>query len=498
MFFIFREVKRSDYSEIIREKDAIIKTQKEEINQLKRLIFGSKSERFVTVGEEGDQLALFEQEAQQSDSDNIAESKEQINYERSKRKKHPGRHKLPDHLPVEEVTIEPELDASKDYTKIGELVTETLKYKPAQLIIKRIIRPKYIKTDVEKQGYGAADFLVAALPNRPLPKCIAEASLLAHIIYSKFILHLPFYRQIADFKRKDKWIISASTVNDWFIAVCTLLKPLYNQLQNQLLSSNYLQADESPIKVQDQDKTKATHRGYMWVYHAPDSGLVYFQYRKGRGVHGPKETLANFKGYLQTDGYKVYDKIAKAYDLTLLACMAHVRRKFFEAQENDAARSSYVLNEMKKIYAIEQRLKEQQTDEATINKIRKEESLPILNALKNWMEENQSKVLPKSKIGKAINYALLRWDKIERNFEQARFKIDNNLIENQIRPLALGRKNYLFAGSHDGAHRIAMMYSFFACCKANDVNPYEWLKSTIENIADHPVNRLEELLPSRK
>lgn len=459
---------------------------------LKRLIFSSKTERFVANAIAGNQGSLFVENTE-GEENNAKEKEpidtEEISYERKKtnptKGHHNGRNKIPEHLPTIEVIIEPEEDTT-GMKKIGEEITETLEYTPASLVKKITRRPKYVTTD-------NARIVIGKLPSRPIEKGIAEASLLAHIIIQKFIDHLPFYRQRQIFKRNYKWDLPSSTINDWFIACCTLLKPLYDLLVKKLLESNYLQADESPIKVLESEKKGATHQGYQWVYRDPLKGIVVFQYRKGRGANGPKEMLATFEGYLQTDGYIVYDKIAKTGKFELVGCWAHARRKFFEAQNFDKVRSEFVLEKIKTIY-----LQEKECQKLTIEnrqEYRTKNIAPLMNELHIWAEDNQYKVLPKSPIGKAIGYFLNQWKKLSRVLEAGKLQLDNNQIENKIRPLALGRKNYLFAGNHQAGQNIGMVYSFFATCKEHNINPYDWLKDVLEKIAETSMIDLEKLLP---
>jgi len=456
----------------------------QELAQLKKLLFGQKRERF-TAESNINQLSLFSPEEQVISPDPIL-GKQHIEYVRKAPKKHPGRTELPEHLPVEEVVIEPEEDTT-GMKRIGEEITETLEYTPASLIRKRTIRPKYAKPD----GEGV---VIGKLPSRPIPKAIAEASLLSHIAVSKFIDHMPFYRQIQRFKREYHWEVSDSTINEWFVAVCTLLHPLYEALQQKVLSSGYLQVDESPIKVLDQDKPGSTHQGYQWVYYAPDLKLVFFNYRKGRGQHGPKEILADYQGILQTDGWQVYDKFADVPGITLVGCLAHARRKFHEAKDSHKVKSDQALALIQQIYAADREQKVLPAEER--KQYRKEKMRPLFAALRAWIDvELQSAVEPKSPMGKALSYANQQWPKLIRILDNDNTELDNNLIENKIRPLALGRKNYLFAGSHDAAQRIAMMYSFFGSCKAHDLNPYEWLKATLEQIPETKLSDLDKLLP---
>lgn len=460
-----------------------------ELDQLKRLVFGSRHERFIP-SLPPEQLALgltVEQIEPPAPSVQTIEYT-RTNKEASSVKIHTGRMKLPANLPREQVIIEPTQDVS-GWVKIGEEVTEELDRIPGKLFVRQIVRPKYANPN----GQGV---VIATLPSRPIDKGIAGPGLLAQIIIDKYTDHLPIHRQIQRFEREGIKL-SASTLTDWIGATCRLLDPLYEVLRKQVVGSNYLQSDETPIKVLDKDKKGTTHRGYHWVYHAPQERLVLFDYREGRGREGPGECLKDFKGHLQTDGYIVYDDFAKKPGITLLNCMAHARRKFDEAKDNDLVRASYVLTEMQKLYALERQGKENGLSESELYQLRQQEAIPLLVGLKQWMLENYKNVLPQSVIGQAIFYSLQRWDKLSIYTTDGRLRIDNNLVENAIRPVAIGRKNYLFAGSHNGARRAAMLYSFLGTCKMNHINPFEWLRDVLIRIPEHPVNKLELLLPKK-
>ena len=467
-----------------------------ELEQLKRLIFGSKQERFVP--------ALAPEQLELELGQEVAEAEPQaetttVTYQRRK-KPHPGRTKLPDNLPTEDIMIEPEEDTT-DMVLIGEQVTETVDYRPGVLLKRRYIRRKYArKEEVE----GQSTIVIGTMPDRPIPKGIPEAGLLAHLLVSKYVDHLPFYRQIEQFKRNHDWSIHKSTINDWFAACCKLLEPLYDQLLEKVMATDYLQADESPIKVQDVDKKGKTHQGYMWVYRNPLNGLVLFDYRKGRGMHGPKERLAKFSGVLQCDAYKAYVGVARARNkqareqvMTLTGCLAHIRRKFFEAQDHHRELAEYALTQIQKLYAIERRCREAGYDYSQRQALRQKEARPIFEPFLQWVEQQQANNLSKGPIGKALHYAKHQLPTLALYLEDGRIEIDNNLIENAIRPLALGRKNYLFAGSHQAAQRTAMMYSFFASCKTNAVNPWEWLADILKRIGTHSIKDIEQLLPKQ-
>jgi transposase len=274
------------------------------------------------------------------------------------------------------------------------------------------------------------------------------------------------------------------------------LEPLYNALKQKILDSDYIQADETPIKVLDGDKKGTTHQGYQWVWHDPLTKLVLFNYRKGRGQNGPKEFLSGYKGYLQCDGYPVYDKIGEHPNITLAGCLAHARRKFHEALKNDKARAEKALRLFRDIYLQEREIKEQAEDDFEKRKLLREQTIkPLLEKIRDWITQQQFNVLPKSPIGNAMGYFLNQYPKLLAIFNDGRIELDNNLVENAIRPLALGRKNFLFCGSHRAAQNAAMIYSFLGSCKMQNVNPRVWLQHTLEKIPEHNIQKLDQLLP---
>jgi transposase len=478
-------VSKAEYDKLKAKYNAL----EHRFDQLLRLVHGSKKEGFLPVSVP-EQLDLWEFDAA---TDEVEAEKEKISYER-KKKAHPGRTQLPENLPVEEVIIEPEEDTT-GLVEIGQEVTETLDYRPGVLLKRRYIRKKYARP---QEAEGTTSILIGELPERPIPKGIAEAGLLAHLFVAKYIDHLPFYRQIEMFKRDHGWAIHKSTINDWFAACCTLLEPLYEALRNNVLDTDYLQGDESKLKVLDHTKNKNTHLGWMWVFRNPLSRNVFFAYRKGRGANILHETLETFTGLLQSDGYSSYESyIKKQPDVALVSCLAHIRRKFFEAQKNHREKASYALEQIQLLYAIEQIAREENFTYQQRLRLRKVMSASIYYDLLQWVRTEQKNNLSKGAFGKALLYAKNHLPRLEHYLTDGRVEIDNNLIENKIRPLALGRKNYLFAGSHDGAQRAAMMYSFFGSCKANDVNPLEWLTDVLARIGAHPINQLEQLLPAQ-
>ena len=396
--------------------------------------------------------------------------------------------KLPESLRREKIIIEP-ADDTAGCKKMGEEVTEVLEYQPGELYAKQYKRIKYARP--ENGG-----ILIGELPARPLPKVMAGEGLLAQVVIDKYVDHLPLHRQMQRFDRVGLKI-PYSTLTDWVSAICELITPLFNALKAEALQSGYLHADETPIKVIDKDKKGQTHKGFYWVYQNSLDKIVFFDYQEGRGREGSTEILEHFKGYLQTDGYAVYDAFDKRPGITLIHCMAHARRMFNEALDNDYERASYALNEIQKLYTIERICKEGDQTYEELKVVRTAKATPILKGMWLWMQQQYLHVLPKSSIGKALAYSMERWQKLSLYTTDGRLNIDNHPVENSIRPVALGRKNYLFAGSHEAARRSGMLYSLLGTCKMHGIEPYNWLKEVLQKIADHPINKINDLLPHR-
>lgn len=483
---------RKDYKALYEDSLLIISTLRHELDQLKKMVFGTRSERFVPAPHPS-QLSL----------DIVAEtlaapaviSTQQIAYTRTitEEKKpivHPGRAPLPEHLRREEIILEPD-SIPQGAKRIGEEVTEELEYQPGELYVNRYVRPKYASPAAED---GKTSILIAPTPVRPLEKAIAGPGLLAQVVIDKYADHLPLHRQMQRFER-GKVSIAYSTLTDWVSGTCALIAPLYEALKEQILASGYIHADETTIKVLDKDKKGKSHQGYFWVYNNSPGRLVFFDYQPGRDKAAPEGILKEYKGYLQTDGYVAYDGFEGREKITQLHCMAHARRKFVEAAANDKDRSEHVLGQMQVLYAIERRSRDEALSYEQRLELRQQEAMPILNELGKWMKEQYLSVTPKSPIGEALAYSIRRWDKLSLYTTNGMLCIDNNPVENSIRPVALGRKNYLFCGSHEAAQRTAMLYSLLGTCKMHGINPTDWLKDVLQRIPAHPINRITELLP---
>jgi transposase len=463
-----------------------------ELGEMKRLLFGRSSERFIPADTGNPaqlDLALLMQEAA------AKPVKEEVVMVKKKgsASKPTGRQPLPAHLERRDTILEPEVDTT-GLEKIGEAVTERLNYIPGKLVVDRTIRPKYAR--VSPDGAAYTEIVIAPLPDFAIEKGIAAPGLLAQIIVDKHSDHLPVYRQIKRYQRLGVKL-SASTISGWLDATADLLMPLTAELKKVILAADYIQADETPLPVLNGETQGAAHQGYLWAYHSPPDQLVFYDYQTGRNKDGPVKLLKHFTGYLQTDGYAVYEhaEIGGKAGIVLMHCLAHARRYFEKSLGSDKTRAEYFLKEVQKLYAIERRGREENLTPEQILELRAQESLPILAALKQWLQEQYLQVLPKSPIGKAIGYALPRWEKLTIYTQDARLQPDNNLVENCMRGIAVGRKNFLFAGSNEGGKRLALFYSLLESCKKKNINPWEYLTDILERMPTTRMSELRSLLP---
>jgi len=315
-----------------------------------------------------------------------------------------------------------------------------------------------------------------------LPGSNAGASLLAYLLVSKYIDHLPFYRQIEIFKREGI-ILAASTINGWFFNTIDLLNPLYEILKKEVLSSDYIQIDETTIPVMDKDKPGSTRKGYHWIVKSPVQNQLFFHYQQGsRGQKVVVGLLKNFQGAVQSDNYGAYDIYENKKGVLLLGCLAHARRYFEQSLKNDPQRAKYALSVIRDLYAIEREAQERELPPGKIKELREEKSYPVIKDFEKWLLGNYPQVLPKSMIGKAIAYTYNIYPRLARYVLDGRYKIDNGGAENGVRSLALGRKNYLFCGNDQAAERTAVIYSLLGSCKLAGVNPLAWLTDVLTRL----------------
>jgi len=501
------EKKIAQFQKVIEEKDRLIKKLTDQLAWLRRKFWKASSEKYIPADPSQRKIDFDGLEILPEEEETIkAAASEIITYKRNKpdqAKKQPVRLPLPEHLRREEEIILPE-GIDENWVRIGEEVTEQLEHKPGELYVRRIIRHKYaLKKDLQVQQELAADgilnktVMIAPLPLLPLPRSNAGASLLAELIMGKYMYHLPFHRQISLFKLEGLRI-PASTINDWFAGCGDLLRALYYRLKEIVLQSDYIQVDESTVPVINNEKHRAV-KAYLWVIRAVMKDLVFFHYDKGsRAQKVVIELLHNYKGAVQTDGYGAYSIYENKKGVLLLGCWAHARRKYTEALKEDKAGAEYALEQIALIYGVESMADDQGLDYQQRAELRSRLAYPILCGFEKWVVSYMPKVLPKGRMSQALTYTYSLFHRLTRYHLDGRYRIDNNLVENTIRPLALGRKNYMFCGNHDAAENAAIMYSLLGCCAASDVNPREWLTDVLTRIPyynnDYSLD-LADLLP---
>jgi transposase len=494
------ESERASFKQQLSDKDETITKLKQQVEMLQRRIWGKSSERYIQedpqqrrIDFEGLDLLPEEQELATS-------AKEEIEQYKTirvlvKTKDHPVRKPLPESLPREESHIYPEhLDLEK-WTELAPEITEVVEREPARWYVNRIIRHKYALKDksleVEKQ------IITAPMPALPIAKSYAGATLLADISIDKYVYHLPFYRQIQMFQQQGI-TISPATINGWFRDVADLMRPTYYKLMDLVLSSDYIQSDETTIPIINSEKHKAI-KGYIWMVRAVMRDLVFFHYDHGsRAQKVALQLFKDYQGVIQTDGYAVYDMYENKKGVLPIGCWAHSRRRFDEALKEDKVRATYALEQIGLLYDVERRADQEQLSYEERADLRSRLSYPIMVAFEKWMVNEYPKVLPKGRIGQAIKYTYGIYHKLTRYHLDGRLKIDNNLAENAVRGIALGRKNWLFCGNHEAAENAAIMYSMLGCCKASGVNFRDWLVYFLNNVHNYDNDYskdLAELLP---
>jgi transposase len=399
------------------------------------------------------------------------------------------RQPLPAQLETERVVLEPmEVQQQPEgWRKLGEEVTEELDWKPAKFIKRLYIRPKYA---------NAERIVIAPLPARLIEKGLPGAGLLTQVIVSKYEDHLPLYRQEKIYRQRHGVNLSRQTLCGWVDAAADWLSPIYREMKARLVAGNYLQVDETPIRYLDPDVKGKSQQGWLWTYSHPQ-GDVVFEWNVSRSREGPREFLKAFRGKLQTDGYGVYESLARERggELILIGCLAHARRGFHEALGEGRA-AAWIVGQIGQLYAVEKALREQQAGPSLRAAVRAWQSRPILVRLHRALEVIRRRVLPKSLLGQAIDYALARWEALTRYVEDGRLEIDNNLCENAIRPTAVGKKNWLFIGHPEAGQRSAVIYSILGSCRRLGINPAEYLQDAFERLPKAKTSELKSLTPA--
>lgn len=465
---------------------------------LQRKMFGKMSERYISS--DGNPTLfdeLWSQEQGVMPSIEITPLPEEITTIVKTKKQRTPRKDIMEGLPVFPMTLEPEgVDLSK-YKRIGEESTKILEFEPGKLYVVEIKRPKYALIDTDNITEESKSVVIAPMPLLPIHKSMAGASVLAEIIIGKYVYHLPFYRQIQQFK--DLGVkLSSSTINDWFINTCSLLKPLYNTLKQKVLESNYIQADETVLPVIDKEKKKTDNK-YIWLARSVKDKLLFFDYQEGaRTQKVSSNMLKGFKGYLQSDAYIGYNIFNKYIDVHRLGCWAHCRRKYSDSLTQSKKLAEEALAIIQNLYAVERFCTDKEYTAEQRQKKREELSLPIVNQLIDWINKNQNSVLPSSKLGDAISYTRNNIKLLTEYIYNGELLIDNNLAENAIRPLAVSRKNFLFCGNEESAKNTAKIMSILGSCKEHNINPRDYLIDILDQLPYYLDKKqdLTKLLPN--
>ena len=490
----------SEWRELVENFDSLAAGYRRElaeaqarIAELSRELFGPKADRLTP--EQQDQmnqlLADMEAESQQPapDSADVLEQEESPKESKRRRK---TRHPLPAEMETETVTIEPDLApcpcCGKMPGRIGEEVSEEIDIIPARLIRRRTVRPKYACP------CGAAGVAVAALPPRLIPQSKLGLGLAVFIVLARFDDHLSYYRLEQQFRERHLVEIPRQQMVQWIEHIANWLRPLVERMWQAMRASGYLQVDETPVKVLDPDVKGKAAQGYLWFYAVP-GGDVFIEFDSSRGLEPVRRRLTGFAGTIQTDAYEVYESLSrKESAIARIGCLAHSRRYFYKALKESFAGAVWFITQIRLLYRIEDKIRELPAPERYGQRLL--QAPEIWNGMKTRATELQPTLLPQSTMGKALNYFLNEYDALTGYLKDGRFQIDNNLVENSIRPTAVGRKRWLFIGHPGAGWRSAVLYSLLGSCRRRGINPNDYLTDVLRRLPHATVSDLDSLLPA--
>jgi transposase len=488
----------------IRSKNQEIERLEEEIRLLRQALFAPKSEKRKDTGL-SPQLALFDLPENPPAEEDSKPEKEIVISEHTRKKK--GRKPIPDHLPRIEIVHDIADDEKQcacgcALSKIDEDISEKLDIIPAEIRVIRHVRPKYACKNCEGVEDDARSVKIAPVPPQIIPRGIATASLLAYVLTAKFCDALPFYRQEKQFIRLGV-DIPRQTMCNWAMMAAEKCRSLLDLLQQEIRSGPLIHVDETTVQVLDEPGRKATQKSYMWIFRggAPAHPAVVYQYHPTRSGDVAKLFLNGYHGTVQTDGYKGYDFLDNWHDILHVGCWAHARRKFVKALDAGSKktnrRANKALTFIRNLYKLEKFAKQNKLKSDDIYRLRQEQAKPILESMKAWLHERSSKVTPSSLFGQAAHYCLNQWHRLSNYVENGDAAIDNNAAENGIRPFVIGRKNWLFSGTPQGAEASALLYSLIETAKANNLEPFSYLRFLFEKLPVTSEDKLISLLPTK-
>jgi transposase len=449
-----------------------------------------------------DQLELLEAEPGVSDAEVAEEAQREAvapveRENRKRRKPHPGRQTLPAHLPRVErvIACTPEqcvcADCGQERTVIGYDESEQLDREPAKYFVVRTRREKRVCKACEDSAV-----IAAPLADAIIPKSLVSDRVVIDTVLNKYVAHLPLYRQSVLLERDTGLEISRATMDGWVMRVGELLTPVVSRMKKELLAGSYIQADETPVAVQKHDGSGTNHQAYLWQYGTP-GGAVVFDFRMGRAREGPKAFLDLYQGLLQTDGYAAYDGVGGP-GMVHAACWSHARRKFTDALKLNPkdATAARLLATIDALFAIDARAREQALSHAQRHELRQREAVPRLDTLRDGLKAARANCLPASATAKAANYTLALWQKLTRFLDHPELELSNNLAENSMRAIALGRRNWIHFGHKDAGPRIAAILSVIESCRRLDINTRSYLANVLPGLANKSIQQLADLTPT--
>ncbi len=496
------------FLETLRNVQDVLQDQNETIERLRHQLYLAAKHRYGRKSEKisDDQLSLYLKEIEGvlntiSQANKPVPETQTITYTR---KKGHGRNKLPEDLP--RVRVEHPLPEEKKtccecqgpLSKMGEEVRTTLEHIPAVTYVQEDVLEKWVCSTCQNAP------VTSEAPLRPIERCAAGPGFLAHIVTSKYADHLPLYRQ-EEILLRGGVDINRSTLCDWVGHVAGLLSPLSEAVKEDVLFSKVIHTDDTPVPYlpgeepggEEDPGPRKAQIGRLWTYSGDqDHPHIVYEFTQDRKAEHPKAFLAGWKGYLQADAYTGYDAMFKPDHALEVACWAHARRKFDESKVSDKNRSHMAMAYIRKLYEVEWEAQEKKLDALARRKLREEKSKPILAEFKEWLDAQALVTLPKSPFGGALTYVFNQWEALRRYLEDGDLSIDNNEAERALRCVAVGRKNWLFAGSPEGGRRAAILYTLVASCKRHKTDPFHYLRDVIRRINTHPMNRIRELLPA--
>ena len=470
----------------LKSRDILIEKLKHQLAGLRRHQFGSRAESLDQL-----ELTLEEEEIARAAEQRAADPVQSSHESRSQPKRRP----LPDHLPRNETVLSPGdacASCGGKLKQLGEDVTEELEYIPGRFVVNRVVRPRMACT-------GCEAFHQAALPSRPIERGRPGPGLLAHVLVNKYADHLPLYRQSQIFAR-ERVGLDRSTLADWVGSSAALMEPLADAIGRHVLKAEAIFADDTPVKLQAPGSGQ-TRTARLWTYvrderpwasAAPPA--AWYRFSTDRKAERPREHLRDFRGWMHADGYAGFEELYRSGRVNEVACVAHIRRKFVDVQQSQgSAIAEEAINRIAALYAVEKEARGKPPDERA--RIRQAKARPLLDELEAWLPVQLTRISGKTPLAGAIRYAITRLKRLRPYLDNGVLEIDNNTAERAMRAIAVGRKNWLFMGSEGGGKSAAIVYTLIETAKLNGVDPQAWLTDTLARIADHKINRIDELLP---